>query len=265
MKTAIKRISAIALIFTMMLSAVGCSLFDSKEKVYTRYLTSILDINYKNITKDYITLNGVSQKDAEAVYVANMDHQAHNLMNYYGIKEVDDGTVLSEFYYLAQTIFANAKYDVTDVKHDKSSDTYTLEVTVYPLDTLETTHEEIVAYIENFNARVDEGEFNNTNEVDYETEFAEGIIEILKKTADKPGYMDPVVINVPIQTKDDYYCISDEDFLEINSNILYFVTESPKKESAEETTEEATEATTVDPYAEDEDTEAPVEEEAVVE
>ena len=62
-----------------------------------------------------MTLTGVSQKDAEAVYVANMDYQAHNLMNYYGIKEVDDGTVLSEFYYLAQSIFSNAKYEVSRV------------------------------------------------------------------------------------------------------------------------------------------------------
>ena len=132
MKAIQKRITAIALIFIMMISVMGCSLFDGKEKVYGRYLVSLLDINYKNQSKDYITLTGVSQKDAEAVYVANMDYQAHNLMNYYGIKEVDDGTILSEFYYLAQAIFANSKYEVTDVKHNKEDDSYTLELTVYP-------------------------------------------------------------------------------------------------------------------------------------
>ena len=82
-------------------------------------------------------VQGVSQKDAEAVYVANMDYQAHNLMNYYGVKEVDDGTILSEFYYLAQSIFSNAKYEITNVKKDDDSESYTLELTVYPLDTLE--------------------------------------------------------------------------------------------------------------------------------
>lgn len=249
MKPIFKRITAISMIFVMMLSMVGCSLFDSKEKVYSRYLISLLDINYKNITKDYMTLTGVSQKDAEAVYVANMDYQAHNLMNYYGIKEVDDGTILSEFYYLAQTILASAKYEVTDVKHEKDSDEYTLELTVYPLDTLETTYDTVVEYIENFNARVDDGDFNNTSEVDYETEFAEGIIEILKSTTDNPGYMDPVVIEVPIQPSDDYYYINDDDFLKIDANILY-IRENPSisteevektNESAEDT-DETTEA-----------------------
>ncbi len=239
MKSMFKRITAITMICVFMLSAVGCSLFDSKEKVYSRYLISLLDINYKNISKDYMTLTGVSQKDAEAVYVANMDYQAHNLMNYYGIKEVDDGTILSEFYYLAQTILASAKYEVTDVKHEKDSDKYTLELTVYPLDTLETTYDTVVKYIENFNARVDEGDFNNTTEVDYETEFAQGIIEILKSTTDEPGYMDPVVIEVPIQPSDDYYYINDDDFLKIDANILY-IRENPSvttQESSEETTQ----------------------------
>ncbi len=221
MKSVLKKMTVICLVCTMVLSLTGCSLFDSKGKVYSRYIVSLLDINYKNVSKDYMTLTGVSQKDAEAVYIANMDYQAHNLMNYYGVKEVDDGTILSEFYYLAQSLFSNAKYEVTDVIVDKETDSYTLELTIYPLDTLESTHEQVVSYIENFNARVDEGDFNNTTEVEYETEFAEGIMEILRSTVDNPGYMDPVVLEIPIQPSNDYYYITDEDFLAIDKNILY--------------------------------------------
>ena len=229
MKSVLKKLTIACLISTMMLSLVGCSLFDSKGKIYSRYIISLLDINYKNVSKDYMTLTGVSQSDAEAVYIANMDYQAHNLMNYYGVKEVDDGTVLSEFYYLAQTLFSNAKYEV-DVIEDKDTGNYTLELTVYPLDTLETTYDQVVSYIENFNARVDEGDFNDTTEVEYETEFAEGIIEILRSTADNPGYMDPVVLNIPIQPSNDYYYIADEDFLEIDKHILY-IRENPENDS----------------------------------
>ena len=221
MKSTFKKSVVLGLVFVLTLSLAGCALFDSKAKVYTRYVLSLLDINYKNVSKDYMTLTGVSQKDAEAVYVANMDYQAHNLMNYYGIKEVDDGTILSEFYYLAQSIFSNAKYEVTDVKEDKDTGVYTLEVTIYPLDTLETTYDDVVSYIENFNARVDDGDFNNTTEVDYETEFAEGIISLLKGSVSNPGYMDPVVLEVPIEPTDDYYYITDEDFLKMDSYMLY--------------------------------------------
>lgn len=236
MKSTIKRFITIFMVFTMIFSLAGCGLFDSKAKVYSRYAISLLDINYKNISKDYMTLTGVSQKDAEAVYVANMDYQAHNLMNYYGVKEVDDGTILSEFYYLAQSILKNAKYEVTDVKNDKDGNGYTLELTVYPLDTLETTYDEVVSYIEGFNTRVDEGDYNNTTEVDYETEFAEGIIDILEKTAANPGYMDPVVLEIPIQPSDDYYYISDEDFLKIDKNILYIRENAGSTDSIEEST-----------------------------
>lgn len=250
MKSLFKKLTIILMACVMTVSLAGCSLFDSKAKVYSRYIISLLDINYKNVSKDYMTLTGVSQKDAEAVYVANMDYQAHNLMNYYGIKEVDDGTILSEFYYLAQSIFSNAKYEVTDVKHDKDSDTYTLELTVYPLDTLETTYDQVVSYIESFNARVDEGDYNNTTEVDYETEFAEGIIEILKSTVDNPGYMDPVVLDIPIQPSDDYYYISDEDFLNIDKVMLYI------RENPAAATEDNTEAgNTDDPEAANQDAE----------
>lgn len=242
MKSFFKKFTITLMVCTMILSLSGCSLFDSKAKVYSRYAISLLDINYKNVSKDYMTLTGVSQKDAEAVYVANMDYQAHNLMSYYGVKEVDDGTILSEFYYLAQSIFSDAKYEVTDVKHDKESDSYTLELTVYPLDTLEATYDQVVKYIEGFNARVDEGDYNNTTEVDYETEFAEGIIDILKSTTDNPGYMDPVVLEIPIQPSDDYYYINDEDFLTIDKNILY-IRENVSAAGNETTETEATEAT----------------------
>lgn len=226
MKSAMKKLSVLLIVSTMIITLTGCALFDSRAKVYSRYAISLLDINYKNISKDYMTLTGVSQSDAEAVYVANMDYQAHNLMSYYGVKEVDDGTILSEFYYLAQSIFANAKYEVADVVHDDEKDSYVLELTVYPLDTLETTYDQVVAYIEGFNAKVDEGDYNNTTEEDYEAEFAEGIIEILKSTVDNPGYMDPVTLEIPIQPSDDYYYISDEDFLKIDKAMLY-IRENP--------------------------------------
>lgn len=240
MKSWIKNTIIVTLICAMTVSLAGCSLFDSKAKVYSRYVTSLLDVNYKNISKDYVTLTGVTQKDAEAVFEDNMNYQAHNLMNYYGVKEVDDGTVLSEFYYLAQSIFANAKYEVTDVKKDKDSDTYTLTLTVYPLDTLDACYDQIVEYIEGFDARVDDGDFNNTTEVDYETEFAEGIIDILKKATENPGYMDPVVIEVPIQPSEDSYFIADEDFMKINSAILYIREDATATTEAADTSSEVT-------------------------
>lgn len=237
-----KTLTILTLTLVMSVNLVGCSLFDSKSQVYSRYIISLLDINYKNVSKDYMTLTGVSQKDAEAVYVANMDYQAHNLMNYYGIKEVDDGTVLSEFYYLAQSIFANAKYEVTSVDKDSDSDSYVIKLTVYPLDTLETSYDRVVEYIESFNARVDEGDYNDSTEVEYETEFAEGIIDILKTTVDNPGYMEPVTLEIPIKPSDDYYYISDEDFLTIDRNVL-FIREDPTANADTTDSEETTDNT----------------------
>lgn len=249
MKSILKKTTIVSMVCIMVLSLTGCSLFDSRSKVYSRYAISLLDINYKNVSKDYMTLTGVSQNDAEAVYIANMDYQAHNLMNYYGVKEVDDGTILSEFYYLAQSIFSNAKYEVTNVKKDEDSDNYTLELTIYPLDTLETSYDQIVEYIENFNARVDEGDYNNTTEVDYETEFAEGIISILKSTTNNAGYMDPVVLDIPIQPSDDYYYITDEDFLKIDQNILYIRENPASIEDAGASTETTENTDSDDPEA----------------
>lgn len=248
MHSTMKKILTLGLTFVLIFSLCGCSLFDSKAKIYSRYVVSLLDINYKNQSKDYVTLTGVSQKDAEEVYVANMDYQAHNLMNYYGVKEVDDGAILSEFYYLAQTMLANAKYEVTKVKEDKDSKGYIVEVTIYPLDTLESTHDAVVAYIEQFNSKVDEGDYNNSTEQEYEKEFAEGIIEILKSTCDKPNYMDPVTLEIPIEPTDDYYYIKDEDFLLMNANILY-IRENP--EMPGENVEETGDATAIDEEADD--------------
>jgi hypothetical protein len=66
-------------------------------------------------------------------------------------------------------------------------------------------------------------------------------MDILKNTVEEPGYMDPVVLYIPIQPSADYYYIADEDFLKINDAILY-VRENPT--ATENTSDETTEATT---------------------
>ena len=46
--------------------------------------------------------------------------------------------------------------------------------------------------------------------------------------------MDPVVLEIPIQPSDDYYYITDDDFLKIDQNILY-IRENPTTEGTDTT------------------------------
>jgi hypothetical protein len=97
---------------------------------------------------------------------------------------------------------------------------YTVTVTVYPIDILVISYEDVVAYIEDMNARVTAGDYNDYELDDYELEYAEGIIQILTNALPEIGNQDGVPITVTIQDNDEYYYLSDADFLELDKAVL---------------------------------------------
>ena len=95
-----------------------------------------------------------------------------------------------------------------------------MDVTIYPINILNQTNEEIYAYIEKFNAAVDRGEYNNYTKEEYEYEFASGIIGILAGAVSEIEYKEPETVKVRIITSEDTYYIGNEDFRNIDMAII---------------------------------------------
>lgn len=208
-----RRFLALTLSIIFTFSLAGCGKKDTKQ--YQTYVKSLIAINYLGATKDYINATGASEEDANALYDANVDMLARNLLTYYGINISDVPDLKQDYLDLARSIYSKVNYSVS--KSYKEGSAYYVDVTIYPIDLFNQTADEITSYIEQFDAAVRNGDYNDTSLIDYETSFSNGMVRILNEGCLSMTYAEPVVVTVKIIEDGDIYYISDSDFRKIDA------------------------------------------------
>lgn len=211
-----KRIPAFLLVCAMMLGLTACS--GNEEKRYQTYIRSLIAINYLGATKDYIEASGANEEDAENLYNENVALLTDNLLTYYGVTIDDAPEMRAPFEELAKHIYSKVNYKVDKARKDGS--VYLVDVTIYPIDLFAQTSEEVIAYVESFNTDVKAGVYNDYTLTEYETVFAQGLLDILNAGCDNMSYAEPVVVTVEIVEDDDKFYISNRDFLAIDSAMI---------------------------------------------
>ena len=230
-----KKFAASLLALLIIVSLTGCSLFGNSKKTYANYVQSLLDVNYKAEFTDYMNITGATQEEAQAVYDDGLNYLAEALMVAYGVNDVEGSDIKSQFVELAKNIYSHASYEITEVT--KTDGVYQVTVTIYPIDILLITYDDVVAYIEDMNQRVTAGEYNDYELDDYETEYAQGIIDILNEAIPNIGNGEGVTVTVTILDNEEYYYISDADFLALDRAIL--ATTTVNEDGTTGSTEEA--------------------------
>lgn len=250
MKYKIKKHLAAVVVFTLIFALSGCNLMGNTKKTYSSYVQSLLDANYKAEFTEYMDITGTTEEEARQVYDDGIGYLAEALMTAYGIKDVEGSDIKDQFETLAKDIYSHASYEITSV--DKVDGIYQVTVTIYPIDILVITYEDVVEYIETTNAKVTAGDYNDYELDDYEIEYAEGIIQILTEALPNIGNEEGVTVTVTILDNDEYYYISDADFLALDKAILATISvnddgttgstdtdvENSEEQNAEENTEE---------------------------
>ncbi len=212
----IRIFSAVCMLFVMLLSLSACG--DDREIRYQTYVDSLITANYLNSCEQYVRSTGANQDDADAMYLQNVTRLANNLESFYGLEISSDVELAPKMVELAKKIYSKARFHTDPAVKDNNI--YYVTVTIEPINLLNQTHDEVLAYVEDFNKRVENGDYNNYVKEDYEHEFATGIIDILDKASDKMEYGDPVTIKVRIILSDSNFYISNEDFRSIDMAIL---------------------------------------------
>ncbi|MBQ8413604.1 MAG: hypothetical protein IJX12_08400 [Lachnospiraceae bacterium] len=215
-KSKLKKITALLLCTFLVLGLTGCS--DKQVKRYQNYVKSLIAINYLGATEDYVEATGANQADADALYEANMEHLADNIINYYDITISDVSGAKEGYIELAKNIYSKINYKVD--KAVEKDGIYTVDVTIHPINLFVDTSDEVQAYVEKFNEGVFNGDYNNYTLEQYETEFSDGLLEILNEGCLNMAYAEPVVVTVTIIEEGNLYYISDEDFLAIDAAII---------------------------------------------
>lgn len=190
----------------------------NRPEKYKSYVESLITANYLGTSDEYLEITGANANDAQALYLANTTRLAENLVAYYGLEISNDTTLAPQMAVLARDIYSKSKFTVS--KGYEKDNVYYVDVTIYPINILNQTHDDISSYVDEFNTRVRNGYYNNYERADYEHEFAGGLIEILQDSLVDITYADPVTVTVEIITSDDSYYISDEDALAIDAAII---------------------------------------------
>lgn len=215
-KTTKKRLAAVFLIACLTFTLTGCA--DKYEKRYQTYVKSLIAINYLGATDDYIKSTGANKKDAASLYQGNAKYLANNILSYYSIQLDQAPDMYDQYVDLAKTIYSKVNYKVS--RAYKKGTQYCVDITIYPIDLFAQTSGDVKTYVDTFNEKVAAGEYNSYTMDQYETEFAAGMLEILKNGTLAMKYCNPVTVTVTIITDGDTYYIGDHDFMLIDAAMI---------------------------------------------
>lgn len=232
-----KRLSALLiLIMIAMLSLTGCHedvptteapTTDAPTEdlsyldAYTAYVQSILDANYHGDCTSYMQITGASQEQAGKMAEAHAVNLAEQMAELYAIQLKQIPAVIGErLTEVAHDVYEKSVYTVSDAEN--VGEKIYVSISVQPLKFYHGVAEQIEAYIENFNARAKDGEFEHLTESEYENEYAEGILDILEASTENIELEDARTYRIQIryneETKVSY--IAEEDLDAINRMIL---------------------------------------------
>ncbi len=207
---------------------------DKYAKRYQNYVKSLIALNYLGVTDEDVKAAGTTDSDANSVYNDNIEFLANNIISYYNVM-IDNAPEMREgFKELAKKIYGKINYSVS--KAYPYGSVYLVDVTIHPIDLFSQSSAEVAAYVYGFNEAVADGKYNDYELAAYEKEFAEGLLEILNKSAETMTYADPVILTVEIVEGEGGYSIRERDLMDIdacmfNTNVV--VTEAPQTTTEE--------------------------------
>ena len=223
MKHLWKRAAALALCLAVMLSFSSCgslskllrSGFDA-----TGYVRAIMDCTYKGEFEEYRKFTKATEEEAQSSYDSGVSAEAQVFMDMCGF----DTDLVSEqmverveaFY---RNVYQKSSYQVNEAV--KADNGFYVEVVINPIDIFQLAWEDMTAFASDFSQRMEDGEFEEYTEAEYEEAYDLGLIEICEGYVSKIGYLDPASVVVTVFADENgVYKISDEDFLRLDEKII---------------------------------------------
>ena len=201
------------------LTACGGSEFDAAGLVKGN-----LDLIYLNeYTEEYLELVTMTPEDAQATYEQGIAVEVAYFVEAFGINlDVCDPSVKEELTEIYTQLYSHSKYEVGETT--KNENGYEVSLTVYPIDVMYLViTEDCEDFVNEWTLRNTNGEFSGMEQAEYETLWAQGILELVKARMENVGYMEPQTISVTVALDtDECYVIEDADFQSIDSLIIQY-------------------------------------------
>ena len=182
-----------------------------------------LDTLYRNSpSQEY--LDAISNpQDAAASYAQRLESEARYFADYFAI-DLDRcaGDTLDRIQALYGEIYAHAKYEVGEAT--RSGDGYLVRVTLYPMDIIQQVlADDFDAFSADCQDKIHAGYFDGMADGEFETWWAQGVIDLVAARTGSIGYLEPETISVQLTRGDDgCSVIADSDLQRMDALILQY-------------------------------------------
>lgn len=149
-----------------------------------RYVREALDAVCRSEFDEYGELVGASDSEVSAWVREELGLTAEAFAAYFGMENVSDQSMdlLREF---SRDVYGRCRYKVKGCRRGK--DGYEVTVKIKPVLFDELAKDQVKAYVEEFNARSEDGEFLYDSDPIYEEKFLKGLLEVYDEAlADAP-------------------------------------------------------------------------------
>lgn len=227
--------AVLTLVLAMFLSLTACSTLNtslsdlaSRRFDAVAYIHGQMDEIYLGkFDPDFLDLVGITESEARQVYEDGMAVEVDTFIKTFTIDYPTDD-FKARMALLYQDLYAYSDYTVVSAaRQDDGS--YSVKVTVRPLDTIQLMYDAFPAFQEEFQSKYTDMDtdamsdeeysdwYKNTYDLDYQNSLADLFEEMIPKT----GTLEEKSIAVQIEKDDDgYYVINDESFSNLDALII---------------------------------------------
>lgn len=197
----------------------GCSSFSAAELVRNN-----LDLIYLDQYSDaYLKKVNLDKAQAEQQFQDGLSVEAEVFANLFNIELDDcDASIKEQILALYRQIYSHSKYEVGT--ESRNGDVYLVQLTVYPIDIFaKVIEEDAEEFGSTMQAREAAGEFANMTDAEFETLWAQAVIDMVSGRLDSIDYLDAQTISVQVtQDEDGAYCIDSSDFQRIDNLMIAY-------------------------------------------
>ncbi|MCI8515004.1 MAG: YlaF family protein [Lachnospiraceae bacterium] len=203
----------------------GCEMGGPKEdpnaEQYNEYVMGLLDANFHGEYEAYMQMTGAGREDAEARYENAVNTLADSLKEYFLI-DTNDAEIRDTLKEIAKELYLKSNYTAEEAILDEKTGRYSVNVRIDPLTFFTDVAPEVESYVSDMNTRVMNREFAEMSEADYEKQYAQGLVEILKNHVSSLRYGDAVTVNLVFtfdEANQSTY-VTDEELAKVTARLL---------------------------------------------
>lgn len=231
-------LAVFTLVLAMLLSLTACSTLNtslsdlaSRRFDVAAYIHGQMDEIYLGkFDPDYLDLVGITESEARQVYEDGMDVKLETFIKTFSIEYPTDA-FKERMALLYQDLYAYSDYTVVSAaRQDDGS--YSVKVTVRPLDTIQLMYDAFPDFQEEFQAKytdvdtdaMSDEEYNDWYKNVYDLDYQNSLADLFEETILKTGTLEEKSISVQIEKDDDgYYVMNDESFSSLDALIIDYV------------------------------------------